>query len=93
MSVDKLQERIRKLKNPLVLELSPFSERIPPQIIQEQGDFCKAFTRYAEDLMMGLKDLVPAVKFDLSGFALLGTDGLITLEKVLKIAKKQHFHN
>lgn len=87
MSVDKLQEKIRKLKNPTVIDLTVMPETIPPCILQEQGDFCDAYKVFAKALLDGLKEIVPAVRFDFGSFALLGSKGLETLEEVLKLAK------
>lgn len=92
MSVDKLQERIRKKKNPTVVDLTILPEQIPPEILQEQGSYCKAYFAYAEALLNALKEFVPAVKFDFSGFALLGTEGLDVLARILKIAKDCGFY-
>ena len=36
MSVDVLQEKIRKTKNPSVLELSVATSQIPPHLLQEE---------------------------------------------------------
>lgn len=92
MSVDKLQDRIRKLKNPTVVDLTILPEQVPPHILQEQGDFCDAYKAYAKALLSGLKDVVPAVRFDFSGFALLGEKGLKTLADVLSAAGEHGFY-
>lgn len=89
MSVDTLQEKIRKLKNPTVLELCLTKEDIPPQI-QEQGS--AAFIRYSRELLTALKDVVPAVRVSFTAFALLGSDGLIALKEVLSFARKQGYY-
>lgn len=87
MSVDKLQERIRKLKNPSVVDLTVYPDQLPPQILQNNENFCQAYQVYAEAILQGLKEIVPAVRLDYSTFALLGADGLKTLKSVLKTAK------
>ena len=72
MSVDILQEKIRKLKNPSMLELAlPLSD-LPPQFSQDAagyGAFCR-------ELLTGLKDTIPAVRVSFAAFALLGREGL-----------------
>ena len=92
MSVDLLQDKIRKLKNPSVVEFQVSSEHIPPHILQEEGDFVKAYERFCVELLLGMKDVVPAVRFSFNRFALLGADGLSLLEKVLKYAKEQGYY-
>ena len=72
MSVDILQEKIRKTKNPSVLEL-----------ILPVSDLPSRFARNAEgyaaccgELMEHLKGIVPAVRVSFNAFVLLGHDGL-----------------
>lgn len=82
MSVDILQEKIRKLKNPSMLELAMPLSDLPPQYEQTAagyGLFCK-------DLLAGLKESVPAVRVSFAAFALLGPDGLAALQDALKSA-------
>lgn len=82
MSVDVLQEKIRKMKNPSMVELAlPLSD-LPPQFSQDAagyGAFCR-------ELLGGLKDSIPAVRVSFSAFALLGAEGLVQLREVLKAA-------
>lgn len=88
MSVDVLQEKIRKTKNPSMVELLlPLSD-LPPQFEQTPagyGAFCKS-------LLAGLKGVVPAVRVSFSGFALLGSEGMVQLTEVLKEAKSLGFY-
>jgi len=68
MSVDSLQEKIRKTKNPSVLELNlPLSD-LPlsyERTAAGYGAFCR-------QLLEGLTGIVPAVRFSFSAFALNG---------------------
>ena len=88
MSVDVLQEKIRKTKNPSMVELLlPLSE-LPPQFEKTAagyGAFCK-------ELLTGLKGIVPAVRVSFSGFAMLGSEGMVQLGQVLKEAKSLGFY-
>ena len=84
MSVDKLQEKIRKLKNPSVVELSVTEAQIPPHILNEEDTFEKAYERFCRELLAGLKGVVPAVRFSFSHFALLGLGA--TLERLVSLA-------
>ena len=84
MSVDSLQEKIRKLKNPSVLELIPAPEDVPPEFFREGESVSMAVSRYFTALLAGLKGIIPAVRVSFSGFALLAPDGLTALSKVLE---------
>lgn len=68
MSVDILQEKIRKLKNPSVLELNLPMTDLPPSF-EQSGQGYGAFCR---QLLEGLQTVVPAVRFSFSAFALNG---------------------
>ena len=82
MSVDILQEKIRKMKNPSMLELALPLCDLPPQFSQDAagyGAFCR-------ELLRGLKDAMPAVRVSFSMFALLGPEGLEELGQTLQTA-------
>lgn len=87
MSVDKLQELIRKTKNPCVVELSVTAQQLPPYLLEKEGSFSKAYESFCRDLLLALKGVVPAVRFSFSFFSLMGADGLELLPKLLKSAK------
>ena len=88
MSVDILQEKIRKMKNPSMLELAlPLSD-LPPQYEQTAagyGAFCR-------ELLEGLKDTVPAVRVCFAAFALLGSDGMTELTNTLTVASELGYY-
>ena len=88
MSVDILQEKIRKMKNPSMLELAlPLSD-LPPQYEQSAagyGSFCRG-------LLEGLKDAVPAVRFSFAMFALLGAEGMRELTNTLTAASELGYY-
>lgn len=83
MSIDVLQNKIRKLKNPSALVLSPTPELIPEG--QTPGAYCCA-------LLKELKDLIPAVRVNFGAFALRGAEGMAELEQVLKTAKNLGYY-
>lgn len=91
MSIDRLQEKIRKTKNPTVVDFDISKEHIPPHLMAE-GGFVKAYTRFCLELMDGLHGMIPAVRFHFGGFALLGTEGLAALSMVLDYARKLGFY-
>ena len=72
MAIDKLQDKIRKLKNPSVVDFSITPDLVPPHILQSEGSFLPAYERFCMELMGALKATVPAVRFGLDYFALFG---------------------
>ena len=86
MSVDILQEKIRKTKNPSVLELNCSLSDLPPQFEKTAagyGEFCR-------QLLDGLKGIVPAVRFSFSAFALQGA--LEELSRTMAFAAEQGYY-
>ena len=55
MSVDVLQEKIRKMKNPSVLELAPIFSELPPHIAQEEATPAAACVRFGKELLEQLR--------------------------------------
>lgn len=92
MSVDTLQEKIRKLKNPSVLELVPSAQDLPPHLLEQEGSSAKAWARFCQEMLAGLKGYVPAVRFSFSAFAMIGPDGLLVLSDALKAASTQGYY-
>ena len=83
MSIDFLHEKIRKLKNPLVMDFSIRPELLPPHLMEQEGSFEKAYPRFCDELLDGLTGMIPGVRFSFDAFALLGESGLATLRKLL----------
>lgn len=92
MSIDLLHEKIRKLKNPSVIDFGVKADCIPPHLMEEEGNLCAAYTRFCLELMDALKGLVPAVRFSFSAFALLGPDGLTALGELLRKASSLGYY-
>ena len=92
MSIDKLQEKIRKLKCPLAIEFSMDPNCIPPDYLTEHPDFLTAYTAYTKQLLLRLDKLVPAVRFDFGMFAVMGSRALDCLEELLLYARKLGFY-
>ena len=92
MSIDILHEKVRKLKNPSVVDLSIKPDCIPGHLLEEEGNFLAAYKRFCTELMTALKGNVPAVRFSMNCFALLGPEGLSALDSLLREAKEQGFY-
>ena len=82
MSVDLLQEKIRKCKNPSVLVLEAFPENLPENM--------ENFRVYYSALLEQLKGLVPAVRFGFGSFAL--ESGLETLTALTRQARELGYY-
>lgn len=96
MSIDILQEKIRKLKNPLLISLEPTAQTVPPHLLDEAGTGlaaeARAYTRFCCALLEGLTGLVPGVLVKSVCFAALGAPGMAALTEVLREAKKQGYY-
>jgi hypothetical protein len=83
--MDALQEKIRKTKCPIVVDMSILTEHIPSRFaiatpVEAMAAFCR-------ELMAGLKELVPGVRFSFDQFALMDVAGLQTLSELLREAR------
>ena len=89
MSIDILQEKIRKLKNPSVVELMLPLTDLPPRYAHD----AKGYGEFCRDLLGGLKGIVPAVRLSFGAFALLGGDGLQELAQTLNTARNMGYYS
>lgn len=92
MSVDTLQDKIRKMKNPTVVDLNMLPEHIPDGIRQEEESFPRGWERYCKGLLQGLKGIVPAVRFSLNTAVTYGPEGVYALTELLRSAKEMGFY-
>lgn len=88
MSVDILQDKIRKTKNPSLVELAlPLSD-LPEGFTPDAA----GYGRFCRELLEGLRGIVPGVRVSFSAFALLGSEGICELSSVLKFAGENGFY-
>lgn len=92
MSIDLLQEKIRKLKNPSMIDFGIQKDQLPAHLLVEEGTYLAAYVRFCRELLQGFRDIVPAVRFDFNTFALLGNDGLVQLRALLAEASEKGFY-
>lgn len=90
MSIDVLQAKIRKLKNPSMVNLTVDPADLPPHLL-EAGP-AAAYNVFCRELLDGLKGIVPAVRLSFTPFALLGPDGLTALSGILQHAAQQGYY-
>lgn len=86
MSIDILQDRIRKSKNPSMVDLALNSTDLPAHLLADEGSRAAAYGRFCRELLEKLKGTVPAVRVGFTAFAVLGPDGLSEMIRVLKLA-------
>lgn len=92
MSIDKLQEKIRKMKNPSMVDFSVDLSQIPPHILEGESNEILAYERFCRELLDGLKGTVPAVRFNFGRFSLLGPDGLFLMSRMTEYAKSLDYY-
>ncbi len=92
MSVDALQEKIRKTKNPSVLYLDGVTDWIPHNIRESAGTLAAAYGVFCRSLLGELKGIVPAVRFSFGGFSLLGAEGMELLTALLGEADRLGYY-
>lgn len=92
MSMDRLQEKIRRTKNPSVIDLTLSDTMVPGCISAQCTDWADAYLQYVGQLMEALRGQVPALRFSFNGFAVRGVKGLETLRSVLKKAQKMNYY-
>ena len=83
MSVDILQEKIRKLKCPVMVDFTVKPSQIP-QHLRRDYEGTQAYAVFCRELMLGLKGVVPGVRFSFDQFALMGALG--ELAELMKMA-------
>ncbi len=91
MSIDVLQNQIRKLKNPSMVAFYLDDSQVPPAML-EDTPLPQAYGRYAKELLSVLKGIVPAVRFGMGSFALHGEQGIAMLKELLALAKELGFY-
>lgn len=88
MSIDALQEKIRKTKAPIVLEFGFDPHCVPSALRTADCSDTQAFYAYCRELMGALKGLVSAVRFSFAGFALMDAEGLTALQDLSRQARE-----
>ena len=92
MSIDVLQEKIRKGKNPFMVDLALKVSDLPPGMLDQAGSAAAAYGQFCRELLGALKGIVPAVRVSFTAFGVLGPDGLAQLQSVLRDASSQGYY-
>lgn len=100
MSIDVLQEKIRSLKNPVMVGLDPYLPILPQHIVRDAFDAhgqtlqgaAAAYERFCTELLDGLTGLVPAVKLQSACFEALGAAGIEKMQAISQYASQRGFY-
>lgn len=92
MSIDFLHDKIRKTKNPFIVDMSIKEDLMPPHLLEQEGSFDKAYFRFCRELLEALAGVVPGVRFCFDTFALMGAEGLSQLQNLLTRAGELGFY-
>lgn len=100
MSIDILQNKIRKMKNPSAcgLDLSPelIPETVRADALSRLGDTpaaaAESFRVFGAQVLDALADVVPAVKFQPANYLRYGHAGAEALEELCALAGKKGFY-
>ena len=97
MSMDLLQEKIKKCKNPSLLSLDPTGQVIPRHLVEEavseRGETLEALALACENFCRGILDAVgeimPGISVKTAGFFALGSAGILAMERILAYAREK----
>ena len=100
MSIDALQNRIRKFKNPSMLGLDPTPEVIPQFLFEaayaQYGRTLRAmgeaYRVFCTALLDELSDFIPAVKIQSACFEALGHEGVKVMQELMVYAKELGYY-
>lgn len=92
MAIDFLHEKIRKLKNPFIIDFRIQSDKLPPQLLQEEKSYTGAYIRFCEEILEAFSGIAPGIRFSFDTFALLGAEGLSALSRLLTEAENLGYY-
>lgn len=92
MSIDVLQEKIRKLKNPSMISLELPASQLPPTVIERAQNKAEAYGIFCCAILDCLKETVGAVRVPWGMFTLLGASGCEQLSVVLHKARELGYY-
>lgn len=100
MSIDVLQTRIRKFKNPSMLGLDPTPELLPQHLLEQAyaqygrtlRAIGEAYRSFCTALLDELSDVIPAVKIQSACFEALGHEGVKVMQELMVYAKELGYY-
>ena len=100
MSIDMLQDKIRKMKNPSMLGLDPTADLIPEWLLRQSYEkfgktpeaLADAYVRFCSEILHALRETVPAVKVQSACFEVLGAAGVSVMHKLMAEAQEMGYY-
>ena len=100
MSVDTLQMRIRKRKNPTAVRLDLRADLLPPGLLADAvaahgetaGALAEACGSFGIGILDALADVVPAVIFNTAYYDAMGAAGAALLQRLCAHAEKRNYY-
>lgn len=92
MSIDLLQEKIRRCHNPAMLHLELTQDLVPQAVLEQAGSLPAAYGAMSRAVLEALRGIVPAVRISYASFALLGSAGILELESVMQTAQTMGYY-
>ena len=100
MSVDTLQMRIRKRKNPTAVRLDLHADLLPPGLLADAvaahgetaGALAEACGSFGIGILDALADVVPAVIFNTAYYDAMGAAGAALLQRLCAHAEKRNYY-
>ena len=89
MSIDKLHEKIRKTKSPILVDLTMKQEHIP-EAMRHKETVKESHAQYCRELLTGLKGTVAGARFSFDHWALM--DGLSELSALMEMANSLGYY-
>ena len=91
MSIDHLHNKIRKAKNPSILEIRLDAKFCPEWYMPEETVYIR-FKSYICSILAKLKGFIPGVRFSFGSFAVNGPEGMMVLAELMKYAAEQDYY-
>lgn len=95
MSIDVLQAKICKLKNPAIVGLDPTRQVVPPHLLEGAAgleELASAYETFCLELMEALAGRVAGVKVQSACFFALGEPGVSAMRRVMAYAREKEFY-
>ena len=92
MSMDKLQDKIRKTKNPSMISLELPAKFLPPHILERAENTADAYAECLGAILEALKGTVGAVRIHWGMFTMLGVSGVQALSELLEKARNLGYY-
>ena len=91
-AIDRLIYKIKEMDNPTVMGLDPTYDKLPSCIKDKYNKnlkgICEAIFEFNKELILAIKDIIPAVKINIAFYEMYGLEGMKLFEDTCKFAKE-----